>query len=470
MMRSLAQARAPHLRARAVRPVLGPRTARGRASCRSRLQAGRPRLVPRRRPSREPRLADFAAVTDAQGPAVRHGVRVLDVPARGRRARGRAVFNRPRAIRDHNEKFAIARFGDSSSRRPSSRATPRGSHAFIDAQGDTIVKPLDGMGGTSVFRVRADDPNRNVIVETVGQHGARTVMVAALHPGDRRRRQARAADRRRAGAVRAGAHPEGRRDARQPRRRRPRRRAPAHRCATARSPRRWGRALWAEGLLVVGLDVIGDCLTEVNVTSPTCFVEIAQQIGLRRRRDVRRRARTGVRPRRRRGPCYHNSRPSGAPRRGAPGAPAACDGATTGPPMIGILIIAHDSLAEGLARAVTHVLGSRPPQFEVLSVAATDDPHALLPAARELVKQLDTGDGVMIFSDIYGATPCNLAGKLLEPGPRRGHRRRQPADAGARVHLPHERPRHDGEARPCPAAARRAAHARDDPGYAATRG
>jgi PTS system mannose-specific IIA component len=84
--------------------------------------------------------------------------------------------------------------------------------------------------------------------------------------------------------------------------------------------------------------------------------------------------------------------------------------------MIGILIIAHDSLADGLARAVTHVLGSRPPQFEVLSVAATDDPHALLPAARELIKQLDTGSGVMVFSDIYGATPCNLAGRLLKPG------------------------------------------------------
>jgi len=84
--------------------------------------------------------------------------------------------------------------------------------------------------------------------------------------------------------------------------------------------------------------------------------------------------------------------------------------------MIGILIIAHDSLGESLARAVTHVLGSRPAQFEVLSVASSDDPHALLPAARELIKRLDTGKGVMIFSDIYGATPSNLAGKLLKPG------------------------------------------------------
>jgi len=84
--------------------------------------------------------------------------------------------------------------------------------------------------------------------------------------------------------------------------------------------------------------------------------------------------------------------------------------------MIGILIIAHDSFGEGLARAVTHVLGSRPPQFEVLSIAATDDPHSLLPAARELVKQLDSGNGVIIFSDIYGGSPSNLAAKVLKSG------------------------------------------------------
>ena len=87
-----------------------------------------------------------------------------------------------------------------------------------------------------------------------------------------------------------------------------------------------------------------------------------------------------------------------------------------GPTMIGILIIAHDSLGEGLARAVTHVLGARPPQFEVLSVPASDDPFTLLPAAKELVANLDTGSGVLIFSAIYGASPCNLVGKLLKPG------------------------------------------------------
>ena len=84
--------------------------------------------------------------------------------------------------------------------------------------------------------------------------------------------------------------------------------------------------------------------------------------------------------------------------------------------MIGILIIAHDTLPESLVKAVTHVLGTRPAQFETLSVTIADDPFDLLPVARERVRQLDTGSGVLIFSDIYGATPCNLAAKLMVPG------------------------------------------------------
>ena len=84
--------------------------------------------------------------------------------------------------------------------------------------------------------------------------------------------------------------------------------------------------------------------------------------------------------------------------------------------MIGILIIAHDNLGESLSRAVTHVLGYNPQQFEVLSVAATDDPSMLLPRAREQVARLDSGDGVLILSDLFGATPCNLASRLIAPG------------------------------------------------------
>jgi PTS system ascorbate-specific IIA component len=84
--------------------------------------------------------------------------------------------------------------------------------------------------------------------------------------------------------------------------------------------------------------------------------------------------------------------------------------------MIGILIVAHDTLGDSLVRAVTHVLGTRPPQFEALGVAAGDDPLLVLPKAREAVERLDTGDGVLIVSDIFGATPCNLTCKLLVPG------------------------------------------------------
>ena len=84
--------------------------------------------------------------------------------------------------------------------------------------------------------------------------------------------------------------------------------------------------------------------------------------------------------------------------------------------MIGVLIIAHDTLGDSLIRAVTHVLGARPPQFEAFGVAAGDDPRLLLPKAREAVARLDTGEGVLVFSDIYGATPCNLACKVLAPG------------------------------------------------------
>jgi PTS system ascorbate-specific IIA component len=84
--------------------------------------------------------------------------------------------------------------------------------------------------------------------------------------------------------------------------------------------------------------------------------------------------------------------------------------------MIGILIVAHDTLPDSFARAVTHVLGARPPQFETMSVRSTDDPLDLLPAARAALGRLDTGEGVLILTDIYGATPANLANKLLSPG------------------------------------------------------
>lgn len=84
--------------------------------------------------------------------------------------------------------------------------------------------------------------------------------------------------------------------------------------------------------------------------------------------------------------------------------------------MIGILIIAHGSIGESLIHSATHVLGKRPALLEHLGIGMHDDPSAILPQAQQLVKQLDEGQGVLILSDIYGATPCNMVGKLLVPG------------------------------------------------------
>ncbi len=84
--------------------------------------------------------------------------------------------------------------------------------------------------------------------------------------------------------------------------------------------------------------------------------------------------------------------------------------------MIGVLIIAHEDFGASLIRCVTHVLGVRPPKFEALSVQPGDDPLDLLPRAQRLIAGLDDGDGVLVVSDLFGATPCNLACKLLVPG------------------------------------------------------
>ena len=84
--------------------------------------------------------------------------------------------------------------------------------------------------------------------------------------------------------------------------------------------------------------------------------------------------------------------------------------------MVGILIVAHGTLGESLIHCASHVMGSRPPQLMQIGVTVHDDPQAILPQALKLVKQLDQGKGVLVLSDIYGATPCNIAAKLLIPG------------------------------------------------------
>jgi mannose PTS system EIIA component len=84
--------------------------------------------------------------------------------------------------------------------------------------------------------------------------------------------------------------------------------------------------------------------------------------------------------------------------------------------MIGILIVAHGAFGEALIHSASHVLGKRPLLVRQVGVTVHDDPEAILPQARDLVRQLDDGGGVLVLTDIYGATPGNIALRLLEPG------------------------------------------------------
>lgn len=84
--------------------------------------------------------------------------------------------------------------------------------------------------------------------------------------------------------------------------------------------------------------------------------------------------------------------------------------------MIGILIIAHGTLGDSLIHCANHVFGNHPPHLAQMSVALHDDPNLLLPRAQELIKTLDQGDGVLVLSDMYGATPCNVCCRLMQPG------------------------------------------------------
>ncbi|MBI5331626.1 MAG: glutathione synthase [Betaproteobacteria bacterium] len=190
---------------------------------------------------------------------------------------GARVFNRPQALRDFNEKLAIARFPAFTA--PSLvSGDPLQIRAFLQEQGDIVVKPLDAMGGAGVFRLRPDDANLGAILETSTAYGARAVMAQRYLPeikeGDKRvlvidgapvpyalaRIPAPGETR---GNLAAGG-------------------TGVARPLTARDreiAESLGPTLRAAGILLAGLDVIGDCLTEVNVTSPTCFREITAQTG-----------------------------------------------------------------------------------------------------------------------------------------------------------------------------------------------
>jgi len=226
---------------------------------------------------REDPLADFDAVLMRKDPPFDMeyvtATWLLELAAR----EGARVFNDPRALRDHSEKLAIAEFPRFIAPSLVTRMEKQ-IHAFIEAHADVIVKPLDGMGGTQVFRVTDADPNRNVIVETLTQHGTRSIMaqryIPEIREGDKRilliagepvpyslARIPKAGETRGNLAVGGSgvARPLSARDLE---------------IATALGP-----GLAQRGLLLVGLDVIGDYLTEVNITSPTCFREIHDQTG-----------------------------------------------------------------------------------------------------------------------------------------------------------------------------------------------
>lgn len=86
------------------------------------------------------------------------------------------------------------------------------------------------------------------------------------------------------------------------------------------------------------------------------------------------------------------------------------------PHMIGILIISHGTLGESLIHCASHVLNKRPTRVKQLSVTAQDDPALLLPQARTLIRELNGSEGVLVLTDMYGGTPCNIASKLVIPG------------------------------------------------------
>ena len=190
---------------------------------------------------------------------------------------GARVFNKPRALRDHPEKLAILEFPQFIGPTLVTR-NPDDVRQFHAEHQDIILKPLDGMGGMGIFRVGPDGMNLGSIIETLNQHGTQTLMVQKFLPaiaqGDKR-------------VLVIGGKPVPYCLARIPQGNEVRGNLAAGGKGVAQplSARDWEIAnslapiLYRRGLLLAGIDVIGDCVTEINVTSPTCFQEIQQQTG-----------------------------------------------------------------------------------------------------------------------------------------------------------------------------------------------
>jgi glutathione synthase len=191
--------------------------------------------------------------------------------------RGARIVNRPGAVRDHNEKLAIARYPQFTAPTLVSRQDTL-IRSFIAEHEEVILKPLDGMGGNSIFRVRQNDPNLSVIIETLTHCGRRTIMTQRYIP------EIRDGDKR---VLLIAGKPVPYALARIPQPGETRGNLAAGGTGVARPltardreiAETLGPELSAAGLTLVGLDVIGDYLTEINVTSPTCFQEITQQTG-----------------------------------------------------------------------------------------------------------------------------------------------------------------------------------------------
>jgi glutathione synthase len=192
---------------------------------------------------------------------------VLEMAAR----QGVNVFNNPRSLRDCNEKVYATEFPQCCTEH---LVTSRKDFLtdFVLKNKDTVIKPLDGMGGASIFRVKANDPNLNVILETITDHFTEKVMIQEFIPeiteGDKR-------------ILIVNGKPMSASIARVPAEGELRGNLAAGASAVAKSLSDrdlWiceevGPSLVEKGLLLVGLDIIGDYLTEINVTSPTCFKE-----------------------------------------------------------------------------------------------------------------------------------------------------------------------------------------------------
>ncbi|KAB7629722.1 glutathione synthase, partial [Verminephrobacter sp. Larva24] len=222
-------------------------------------------------------LADFDAVLMRKDPPFDseyfYATHLLEQAER----EGARVFNKPRALRDHPEKLAIMEFPQFIG--PTLVTRDAGDIQRFHAQHqDIILKPLDGMGGMGIFRVGPDGLNLGSITETLNRHGARSVMVQKFLPeiveGDKRVLiiggkpvpfclaripQGREVRGNLATGGKGVARPLSARD---------------REIAAALGP-----VLQQRGLLLAGVDVIGDCVTEINVTSPTCFQEIQEQTG-----------------------------------------------------------------------------------------------------------------------------------------------------------------------------------------------